>query len=121
MTVSIYEEKRAAELEKQRVNDARASVFGRSIDSAKYGRQAAAMPNPNQKFTPVNMQARLNVRMCWNLPGETCPFEHCSSHRAGNEAVVFVINNGTPVMLHDDLNLFPSDALITQIRLLADK
>lgn len=43
-----------------------------------------------------------------------------SSYRISPERVaVFVCNNGAYVVLEDDANLFPSDSLITQLRMLS--
>ena len=42
-----------------------------------------------------------------------------SSYRISPERVaVFVCNNGAYVVLEDDANMFPSDALITQLRMI---
>lgn len=46
--------------------------------------------------------------------------EFISSYRVSPERVaVFVCNNGAYVVLEDDANLFPSDSLITQLRMLS--
>jgi hypothetical protein len=48
-------------------------------------------------------------------------FEHCEPRKLNEEkAVVFVIHSGKALAIEDDLNLFPSDALVTQLRLLQD-
>lgn len=66
-------------------------------------------------LTPMGLiAARLQVR-----PGEMCPFEFINAHRVSPEKViVFIVQNGEPVVIHDDGMLFPSDGLITQLRLL---
>jgi len=46
-------------------------------------------------------------------------FQHWHCHKINDEKVVIlVINNGTHVVLEDPWPLFPSDTLITQLRLL---
>lgn len=50
--------------------------------------------------------------------GDIFPFEHLSSARTSDKVYVFVVQNETPVTLEDDIALFPSDTLITQLRLL---
>lgn len=49
------------------------------------------------------------------------PFQRISAHRLNDETVVvFVISNGKAVLIEDGAALFPSDALVTQLRLLAE-
>jgi hypothetical protein len=43
-----------------------------------------------------------------------------SPPNADEKAVVFVITDGKAMCIEDDLNLFPSDTLITQLRLLQE-
>ena len=46
-------------------------------------------------------------------------FDFLAAHRlTENKMAVFVCNNGSYVVLEDDTNMFPSDALITQLRML---
>jgi hypothetical protein len=46
-------------------------------------------------------------------------FDYIASHRITAEKVaVFVCNNGSYVVLEDNTDLFPSDALITQLRMI---
>jgi len=46
-------------------------------------------------------------------------FDYIASHRITDEKVaVFVCNNGSYVVLEDNTDLFPSDTLITQLRML---
>lgn len=50
--------------------------------------------------------------------GEHIGFDHIWAHQiAADKFVVFLVIKGTPMMLEDDA-LFPSDKLITQLRLL---
>jgi hypothetical protein len=47
-------------------------------------------------------------------------FDFLSAYRFAEDRVaIFVCNNGKYVVLEDDHNLFPSDSLITQLRILA--
>ncbi len=52
--------------------------------------------------------------------GSRFPFDHISSHLCDDKVLVFVVphNKSDAVILEDDPNLFPSDTLITQLRLL---
>jgi hypothetical protein len=74
------------------------------------------------KHTPDNMRAALAIRMGWNVNQTGMKyFEHCEPRKLNEEkAVVFVIHSGKALAIEDDLNLFPSDALVTQLRLLQD-
>lgn len=51
--------------------------------------------------------------------GERFPLPHLSLYITSEKAVVFLIDkNDSPLIIEDDPALFPSDALVTQIRLL---
>lgn len=52
--------------------------------------------------------------------GSRFPFDHISSHLCDDKVLVFIVphNKSDAVILEDDPNLFPSDTLITQLRLL---
>jgi hypothetical protein len=50
--------------------------------------------------------------------GQTTPFSFLNCHVGDKKAFVFVVKNGEAVTLEDDPDLFPSDALIGQLRLL---
>lgn len=46
------------------------------------------------------------------------PFQKIATFENGEKVVVFVIAGGQPVVLEDDASLFPSDTLVSQLRLL---
>lgn len=46
------------------------------------------------------------------------PYQYLSTALTGDKVFVFVVQDGQPVVLEDDATMFPSDALITQLRLL---
>lgn len=51
--------------------------------------------------------------------GETYPFDFMEAHRIDeSKVVVFLVNDKQPMMLEDDGHLFPSDLLITKLRLI---
>lgn len=64
-------------------------------------------------FRSAVVRMRLRVR-----EGAGMPFEFFGSHATSETVYVFIVQNGKPVMLEDDPNLFPSDNLITQLNLL---
>lgn len=50
------------------------------------------------------------------------PFQAvCCVKLSADKIAVFVVNNGVPQILEDEYNTFPSDTLITQLRLLEGK
>ena len=51
--------------------------------------------------------------------GSMMPFQHISTAYTGEQVFIFVVQNGEAVVLTDESSLFPSDTLITQLRLLA--
>ncbi|CAB4124850.1 hypothetical protein UFOVP55_33 [uncultured Caudovirales phage] len=48
----------------------------------------------------------------------TIPFNHISTGLGGDHVFVFIVQSDEPITLRDDVALFPSDTLITQLRLL---
>jgi hypothetical protein len=76
-------------------------------------------PTPQGRFTDGNMYSMLASRMGWNLVTASPPFDKCVPCKVTEEkAAVFIVTGGKAITIEDDLNLFPSDALITQLRLL---
>lgn len=59
----------------------------------------------------IGMRLRLNE-------AEKFPFDHLSTAVGGEKVYVFVLVDEKPAMLEDDLSLFPSDTLISQLRLI---
>lgn len=51
--------------------------------------------------------------------GEKFPFEYLDTHVSGEKVFVFIVQNGTHAVLEDELQMFPSDTLVTQLRLIA--
>lgn len=69
---------------------------------------------PNEMDPMQLLYGRLRIRM-----GEQIPAKHVSLYVSGEQAVVFLVaNDGKVAVLEDDPALFPSDKLITEIRLL---
>lgn len=52
------------------------------------------------------------------MSGQTLPFDHLYVAEAGEKVVVFVLQGGQNLTIEDDKALFPSDALMTQLRLI---
>lgn len=71
--------------------------------------------NSSQRFEDDRMiYMRLHVQ-----GGDRKPFDFLATHRITEDKVaVFVCNNGSYVVLEDNTDLFPSDTLITQLRMI---
>ena len=52
--------------------------------------------------------------------GVKAPFQHLDTAWIGEKVFVFVVQKGTPVVLEDPSSLFPSDTLVTALRLLIE-
>lgn len=88
------------------------------VGSGQTANVAQAVMKPS-KFTESHMRRMLASRMGWDLdPAADPPLEFYTRRLNDGEAVVFVIVRGEPVTLRDDINLYPSDALVTSLRLL---
>lgn len=72
------------------------------------------------KWHESNMKRMLEHRMGWNVSEPRCPFQVCTCHRISNtdRAVVFLIHKEEAMLLYDELGIYPSDALVTKLRML---
>ncbi|WP_454627684.1 hypothetical protein [Bradyrhizobium cenepequi] len=72
------------------------------------------------RFTDANMQSMLSSRMGWNMDDPKRRLHECRVHKLNDdEMILFIITSDRqPLMVRDDANLYPSDALVTQLRLL---
>lgn len=61
------------------------------------------------------LKGAINSRMRGTL---TCDFWYPVFIEKRSMVVLFIIQNGDPLIIEDEFNLFPSDALITKLRLL---
>ena len=50
--------------------------------------------------------------------GDQLPFEFIMPHKSKETVYVFIVHEGKPTYLEDGWNLYPSDALVTKLRLL---
>lgn len=74
-----------------------------------------------EKAVPMDPMQQIAMRMRWGSePGRiiVTGFEFIQAYVKDNVAVVFIVHGGKPVTIEDDAGLFPSDALITKLRLL---
>ncbi len=78
---------------------------------------AAAMSQPNYSSDSLTTMISMRLRS-----RREDFFDHWHAHKIGDERVVlFIVHKGQEVVLSDPWPLFPSDTLITQLRLLEGK
>lgn len=49
---------------------------------------------------------------------EPSPFHHLEVHQGEKDFIIFIVKDGDPVVIRDTHELFPSDTLITQLRMM---
>ena len=91
---------------------------------------AQSIYDPVPQHPPTDPMAMLQMRMrwgVWSLPlhqqGSYClphPFDFVTVADSKKDVIIFVIKDGEPVTLRDTHELFPSDTLVTQLRLLSE-
>ncbi len=61
----------------------------------------------------------LCMRMRWDPRGNIVAFDHIAVHSAGDKVFVWVITkDAQAVTIEDDAALYPSDALVTKLRMM---
>lgn len=63
---------------------------------------------------PLYMRMRLNS-------SDKPPFDFLTTHRQDDRVFVFVVQNGSAVVIEDEAVLYPSDHLITKLNLIRRK
>ena len=89
----------------------------RRINSATPGTMVSPRPDMdiNSDRGRLNMLAmRLRVR-----EGEIWPFDSIQTSLGNEKVFVFILQGDKPAIFEDDVLMFPSDTLITQLRLIA--
>lgn len=69
-------------------------------------------------FTESNMQNMLSSRMGWNMDSPECPFRKWLVVLCSDRVAVFLVLNDKTFIVDDELGLYPSDALVTKLRLI---
>jgi hypothetical protein len=75
----------------------------------------------NNAFQPFGYSMTLEQMIAMRLhikEGHAMPFEFLRAHRTTDRVYVFIVDKEQAVTLEDDHGLFPSDALITKLRLM---
>lgn len=122
-------EQREQELYKKMMDaiDARQMYAVSAPDMAAHihniGVLSAPRPPVPPPFTPTAKGPRwddyekLAMRMGWEL-GQPFDSLHIARKKSDNTVVLFIMSNSQPVTLEDDAALFPSDSLISRLKLL---
>ena len=66
-----------------------------------------------------SLREKMEMRMNWQPGTKVEGFSHMDYHVAGDKAFVWIVTNaGQSIVLEDEAALFPSDALITKVRMM---
>ena len=115
---------------KEYINHLQDGIVGGSIGAQRIPNFSRYDDRPPRKrfFKRVTMQGNtgLTEEMAFDLlagrmrigDGNRMPFQHISMHITPETAYLFIVSDGGPVIIEDSTNMFPSDNLITQLRLL---
>lgn len=93
--------------------------------SAMLGAPASIYGQAPSYIGPLQM---LQIRMRWGqFAGpfiqqgalvEPSPFHHIEVYQGVKDFIIFIVKDGDPVVIRDTHELFPSDTLITQLRMM---
>jgi hypothetical protein len=82
------------------------------------GRTTSYAPEPAEDISSPAWRKRILGMRLRISEGHKYPFDALETHWAGEKVFLFVVVDAKPVVLEDESALFPSDALITQLRLI---
>lgn len=98
------------------------AVTNGTIDPAvlrgAYQNSQPAWNSPASTVDNEHFRYRLVMMRLRRREGETHPYQHFSTALAGDKVFIFVVQDNQAVVLDDNAAMFPSDTLITQLRLL---
>ena len=82
--------------------------------------QAPAQPShPKANALPHRLEDMLAMRMRWGVGQWAEGFAHVAVHNMNDDVHIWIITkDGQSAVLTDELSLYPSDALVTKVRLL---
>lgn len=78
-----------------------------------------AMQQAAERSRVAGLMEMLSMRLFGGRP-DPLPFPFAKAHKAGDQVFVFIVKGEEGMMLKDDAKMFPSDGLVTQIRLLLE-
>jgi hypothetical protein len=99
----------------QNEQDYMEAIMAKQMGSAILGSVPKTTISPAPYTSTDALKSAINARMRGTL---SCDFWYPVFVEKRNMVVLFIIQNGDPVILEDEFSLFPSDALVTKLRLL---
>ncbi len=88
-----------------------ATISDRRIKASPYSRPTSDLTNDVTRKNMLAMRLRINE-------GEHWGFDSLHTSLGKEKVFVFVVQDDKPATLEDDASMFPSDTLITQLRLI---
>lgn len=89
----------------------------KALETAMAAQKASDTTEQAPPFSETELQGMLFSRMRWKRH----PFDRLLACKLNDSTVVvFLIKDGKALMIEDDINLYPTDALVTQLRLLSE-
>lgn len=85
--------------------------LSRRITEPYYGTPAVDIEDQRQRRNMLAMRLRIKEGELWG-------FDHIDTALGKDKVFVFILQGDSPAVLEDDAALFPSDTLITQLRLI---
>jgi hypothetical protein len=75
------------------------------------------------KYSEQNMMQMINMRMGWNVEDPKSPHRRVLpvQMKSRDRIVLFVVTGDEALIIEDDMALYPSDELVTKLRLIAQK
>lgn len=70
------------------------------------------------KFTDGNLVSMLQSRMGWNIRTPKCPYRDVRCYELADSVAIILVAENEVYNIDDDKGLFPSDALVTKIRIM---
>ena len=89
------------------------SAPGSGSISSNTGISSGPPPRPSSD----RLCTMIAMRMRWP-EGRTLPMSYIGAHQTNEKVFVFMVHNEQAVTLEDDVLMFPSDTLITKMRLI---
>jgi hypothetical protein len=91
------------------------STINSYVNASPYMSTHISTQSPSYYSLEQMICMRMSIR-----EGRKLPFDCLKAHRCSDKVVVFIVHKDQPVMIEDDHGLFPSDALVTKLRLMLE-
>jgi hypothetical protein len=113
------EERRYRELQElyQRMQQNQMANNYSSLLNQPMGQYAPVPTTKDMRESQEGRKAMLRMRVSGSVNGNL-PVSFLEMYRTGDTVFVFIVANGAAIILEDNAGLFPSDTLISQLRLL---